>query len=361
MNRRLAVVLLLFAFAPHLRADDWRAELLAYLGSNPDYAGAESFLKAQVSSLKPEDLQTAQALLPYLADKLGRNEEEQDLICAYFEKYSDNDPDFAFLDGETFRDFLSFWERWKSTYPVVTDLNFLSYPAESRPALPASVQVGLELSNGAYYRLSLGPYVLEGGFWAKGFHILTLPVSGLFEQSGVTDFLLDLKAGDLVVRRPIRIAVDIKMGAPVAPAPATPVLRDTNRRSAEPPSLTALTGEIDLYVGDKLILKSRKIPAKIPPMDIPLPGPAMPGQKPYMPPPTTGPMATGVSILDALALTYKTLKDLFSKKPQPPSPPAYQKVSSLFVSYVHTDSDGQAADAQAVIRLERAGGRILRE
>ena len=48
-------------------------------------------------------------------------------MADYFETYQDNDPDFGFLDEYTLRDFLSFWATWKRIYPLVYDLNLLSY------------------------------------------------------------------------------------------------------------------------------------------------------------------------------------------------------------------------------------------
>ncbi len=122
-----------------------------------------------------------------------------------------------------------------------------------------------------------------------------------------------------------------------------------------------MVGQIDLYVGDKLILRSRKLPVVTPPINIPIPGPSMPNQKPYMPTPTTGPLASGVSILDALALTYKTLKDLLAKKPPKPSPPVYQKVTTLEYSFTRAEADGAPSEVRALVRIKPARGRILRD
>lgn len=218
--------------------------------------------------------------------------------------------------------------------------------------------MGLELLNDAYYRISLGPYILEGGHWRRGFHILTIPVRGLFEREGAYEFLLDLRAGDLIVRKPINIEIVVADLAAPAPSPrslASPA------SYAGVPTVSAMEGEISFYVDGKLILKSRKITPKPPPLSFPLPGPSMPGQKPYLPPPKTDPMASGVSIIDALALAYKAIKDLTARKPPKPSPPAYRKVDSLAFSYIRTTAEGLPSSARAGVTLALSPGRVFRE
>jgi len=357
MTKRIATALLLvLALTPVLRAD-WKSELLSRLGRNPDYRAAWSYLIEEAQELEPEDRQTAQALLPFLAAKLGDTDRERDLISEYFETYRDNDPDFGFLDDYTLRAFLAFWISWKRIYPLVYDLSFLSYPKGPPTGLPASIDVGLELLNDAFYRISLGPYILEGGHWPKGFHILTIPLHGLFERSDTYEFILDLKSGDIISRKPIRIQVDIAdLAATPAPAPRGAF----SSRSSEPIRVIA-EGEISVYVDNKLILKSRKIAAKPAPFTFPLGGPLMQGQKPYLPPPKDDPMSRGVSILDALALAYKAIKDLLAKKPLPPSPPSYQKVSSLSFAYSRTTAEGSSVPARASVLLSPSRAVMLKE
>ena len=317
-----ALVLLLFRTAA---AADWRTELLAFLAPRPDYPRALEYVRAKSGGLDAADLQTAEALIPYLASKTGDTALERDAISDYFEKYLANDPDFGFLDEVTYRDFLNFWIRWRSRYPLVSDLNFLSYGGQDRSDLPARLEVGLELMNDAYYKLSLGPYALEGGYWTKGFHILTVPVSGLFTRAGTYEFVLDLKTGDLLVRKPIGLVVDLQSAGSGGPAaPVLPKIDNSRFRRPAAPAPGGAEGWLSLYVGGKLIMKSRKLPAQAPPFSIPIAGPSMPGQKPYMPPPTNDPMAQSVSILGAVALAYKALKELMAKKPPAPSPPSYQ-------------------------------------
>lgn len=357
IKRTAAVLVLVLAATAALRAD-WRSELNARLGADRDYRGAWLFLADEYKKLEAEDRHTAAFILPYLAAKSGDGEAERDLVADYFETYQDNDPDFGFLDVGPLRELLTFWGPWKKTYPLVYDVNLLSYSRTPVTGLPASVDIGLELLNEALYRISLGPYVLEGGLWPKGFHILTIPLRGLFERSDTYEFTLDLKAGDIVCRRPIRVRIDI---ADLAPAPV-PVRRDDALAALPSVPLRPIReGEISVYIDGKLVLKSRKIAARAAAFTFPLGGPLMQGQKPYMPPPKTDPMMSGVNILDALALAYKAIKDLVAKKPPKPSPPSYQKVSSLAFAYARTTSADQSVSARASLSLPPSRAVILKD
>ncbi|NTV82002.1 MAG: hypothetical protein HGA24_11350 [Candidatus Aminicenantes bacterium] len=356
-HRRIAAALVLFlALSAALRAD-WKSELNSRLGRDPDYRAARDYLAEEAKKLEPEDRQAAALILAFLTAKLGEKAREMDLVADYFETYRDYDPDFGFLDDYTIRDFLAFWARWKRSYPLVFDISLLAYDRGIATGIPGSVDIGLDILNEAFYRVSLGPYILEGGYWPAGYHILTIPLRGLFERSESYEFVLDLKSADLIVRKPIRLRVDI---ADVS-APVPSARRETGSTAAGVPLKPIQEGELSLYIDGKLVLRSRKIAAKPSSFAFPLGGPLMPGQKPYMPPPKDDPMSHGVDVISALALAYKALKDLVIKRPLPPSPPSYQKVSSLSFAYPRTTAEGETVSARASLALSPARGTVLRE
>jgi hypothetical protein len=350
--------LVAFGFAS---AADWRTELLSYLSPRPDYQKALHFLVEKIATIDGAERQTADALISFIASKAGDRTEEENRISDYFEKYHDNDPDFSFLDDLTRREFLVFWAHWKTTYPLVTGVRFLSYPRGGDSDIPAGIRIGFDLLNNAYYKITLGSRVLEGGLWGRGFHIIDFPAENIFDRSATYTLVLDLKAGDTVVRKPIPIKVTVSdVGTVRSPAPSLPPIADGSKKAATLPPLSTLEGEISLYVDGKLILTSRKVPSAPPPLNIPLAGPLMQGTKPYMPPPTTDPIANSVSIIDAIAMTYKTLKDLFAKKPPAPSPPPYREVTSLSFSYERVEEDGALVDAKAEVLLDQERGTVFR-
>ncbi len=336
---------------------DWRTALLSYLGPSPDYPAAREFLEREVFSIPEEDRQTALALQAFFCRKTSDPEKEKLLVTRYFETYFDNHPDFGFLDDWTRRDFLAFWGPWTIRYPLITGLNFLEYRASEEMGLPSKVQVGFDLLNEALYKIDDGDVVLEGGHWAKGFHIVELPVSGLFEDSGTHEFSLILKAGDLVVRKPILIEIEVRTEmAATSPAgwgQTTPPSTFTGEPQKVP------EGELALYVDGKLILTSKKSAPRSPePLKIPIPGPSMPGTKPYLLPPKEDPLSRGVSILDAISLAYQAIKDLTTKKPPKPSPPSYTKATSMVFPFLRWEDDGELRDGRAELRLVHAPGVV---
>jgi hypothetical protein len=298
---------------------DWKQDILSYLGSPKDYPGALGYLQAAYPGLEETEKQTARAFLAYLSGKIGGREEERRWIVSYFELYRDIDPLFDFLDWESRRDFVDYWGRWKTAYPLVTDLNLLEAVGPNAGAPTAEIRIGVELANPAYYKISDEAGTLEGGLWQAGFHILTLPAGGLYDRSGVRSFTLDLKAGDLILRK--RIGVDVDLQTPLGTSPAAP--------AAPAPRMRDITGEISLYIGDKLIMTSRKTISKSPTLTFPIPGPSAPNTKPYLAPRENDPMLNSASILDAVGLAYQTIRDLLKKKPPAPSPPTYQKVKRM--------------------------------
>jgi len=356
--RRIAAALALFLALPTALRADWKSELNSRLGRNPDYRAARDYLAEEAKKLEPDDRQAAALILAFLTAKLGEKDQEKDLAADYFETYRDYDPDFGFLDDYTIRDFLGFWAGWKRSYPLVSDISLLAYDRGIATGIPGSVEIGLDLLNEAFYRVSLGPYILEGGYWPAGYHILTIPLRGLFERSEGYEFILDLKSADFIVRKPIRLRIDIAdVSAPV-PSPR----REAGSTVAGVPLKPVQEGELSLYIDGKLVLRSRKIAAKPSSFAFPLGGPLMPGQKPYMPPPRdNNPMAHGIDVVSALALAYKALKDLVVKRPPPMSPPSYQKVSSLSFAYPRTTAEGETVSARASLSLSPGHGVILRE
>jgi hypothetical protein len=348
MNKRAIVGLAFFLFCGPVFASNWRATLLSHLGPNPDFPAARSFLERETPTIPEEDRQTALAILAFLCRKTSDIETERVLVTRYFETYFDNHPDFGFLDDWTRRDFLAFWGPWTTRYPLVTGMSFLEYRNSEEMGLPATIRIGMDLLNGALYKISDSRQVLEGGQWTKGFHILDLPVSGLFEETGSHEFSLILKAGDLVLRKPIRIEIEVRTEKPSSPtAYGTAAPASSSDRPQKVPE-----GEIALYVGGELILTSKKTAPRSPkPLKIPIPGPSMPGTKPYLLPPREDPMSRGVSILDALSLAYKAIKDLTAKKPPKPSPPSYTKTTSMAFPFLKWDDDGELRDGRAEVRL----------
>jgi len=336
---------------------DWKQEVLGYLSPQRDYPAARAYLRENFAKIDPLEKSNALAFIAYLARMTGDGRDEQDRIAEYFETYGDTDPAFDFPDELLRRDFVMFWAKWKSTYPLVTGLVFLERADESNSSPPARLEVGLELLNGAYYKVSVSDGILEGGLWQQGFHILKLPFSGRYDRPGSLEFDLDLKTSGMVVRKRITVDVDVRATGPTAFLSA---VKTAVPGRLPPPKL--VEGEVSLYIGDKLILKSKKLSTKTAPIKFKIPGPSAPGTKPFLAPKKEDPMLNTVSILDAVALAYQTVKDLIKKKKAGPvSSPAYQKTQQLAFSFARESPDNGEVIYKGSVSIKPAAATVLRD
>lgn len=336
-------------------SDDWRTDLSILLETERDYAAAAHRLRDLLPSIEGEDRITAEALLAYVSWKTGDAAAERLQIVSFFESYGDAVPSIGFLGTFTRRDFLAFWSRWSRTYPLITGISLL-VPFEDRdPGLPGELDIGIDISNEALYKLSSEGIVSDGGLWQPGFRILTLPLPKPFSAPFSVDYDLELKTESLTVRKRIRIEAETLSRTRLETAPAA------FSESTEYLSVSSSSGELSLYIGDELILIVRKTAPRTASLKFPLPGPSMPGQKPFLPPPRDDPMASGASILDAVGLAYKALSDLTRRKPSPPSRPSYRKADEWTVSYIHREGEASVYRVLAEIRLRAESAALVED
>ena len=330
---------------------------MSLLDPQRDFGGALAYLHdVYPAGIDDQDKPDALAMLAFLADKAGEAEQARELAVDYFETYKDNDPGFTYLNDALLREFVVFWGGWKRTYPLITNILFLERPDESESFPPLSLEVGLDIMNPGYYKISRGERVLEGGFWQAGYHILRLPVTSAYEGADRADFDLDLRTGAMVVRKRISIVIGIQE----SPTPTLFPKRSNGAR--DPISLPRpVEGEVSLYIGDKLILASKKLSSRPSPIVFKLPGPSAPGTKPYMAPRRDDPILNQVSILDAVATIYDVLKDLGKKKKAAAAEaPAYQKTAQRAFSFTRAASDGSAVRIKASLSLETGAAAVLK-
>jgi len=358
MIKRPAVLFLAVLLSAPALSADWKTDVRALLDPpRHDLAAARAFLRESYDGLEPEDKPTAAEFLAFLARKAGDPRDELERVVACFETYGDIEPDFDFLGDALGREFMIFWGTWKTSYPLASGFVLLERAGEDDPSPPDRLEVGLDLLNEAYYRVSSDGDTLAGGLWQEGFHILRLPFSGGYEGTGEIAFDLDLKVAELVVRKRITVKVDVESSPtfsfpPVAPAGGAPA----------PPAPRAVEGEVSLYVGDKLILTSKKLSAKPSPLKIPIPGPSPWGTKPFMVPRKDAPQFNQVSVLDAVSLAIQAIKDIGKKrKLASVSPPSYRRTQALAFSFTRPGPSGTELRYRASVSLDASNGTIARE
>jgi hypothetical protein len=73
-------------------------------------------------------------------------------------------------------------------------------------------------------------------------------------------------------------------------------------------------------------------------------------------------MLNTVSVLDALALAYQTVKDLIKKKKAgPASPPVYQKTQQFAFSFTREGPDSGEVVYRGSVSMKPAAATILRD
>ncbi len=360
MIKRAAVPLLAALLSVTAVFADWKDDVRAFLDPpRRDIAAARTYLREGFDALDPEEKPAAAELLAFLARKAGDPRDELERVVACFETYGDVDPAFDFLDDALGRELMLFWGNWKTAYPLASGFVLLERTGDDDITPPARLEVGLDLLNAAYYRVSGEGGTLAGGLWQGGFHILRLPFSGAYDRTGEIGFDLDLKVAGLVVRKRITVRVDVQSSAAYTLPPVEAV--PTSARPA-PPAPRAVEGEVSLYVGDKLILTAKKLSSKPSPLKIPIPGPSPWGTKPYIVPRKDTPQFNQVSILDAVSLALQAIKDIGKKrKAASISPPSYRKAPVLGFAFTRPGPSGSEVRYRASVSLSAANGTVAAE
>ena len=359
MIKRAAAPFLAILLSATAVSADWKSDVRTLLDPpGRDFAGARAYLAEGFDGLDPQDKPTAAELLAFLASKAGDSREALERVVACFETYGDVEPAFDFLDDALGREFMLYWGNWKTTYPLASGFVLLERIGESDAAPPARLEIGLDLLNEAYYRVSGEGGTLAGGLWQGGFHILRLPFSG-YDRTGEIAFDLDLRIEGLVVRKRISVKVDVQ-STPAFTLPPVEAERAYARPSS--PAPRAVEGEVSLYVGDKLILTSKRLSSKPSPLKIPIPGPSPWGTKPYMAPRKDSPQLNQVSILDAVALALDAIRGIGKKRKEASvSPPSYRRTQAIGFAFTRPGPAGAEVRYRASVSVSAANGTLAGE
>ncbi len=322
-------------------ASDWRLEVAAFFGDKTDYLAAAKYLNRQLSSLSDEDKPVALGLLSFIYNRLGDKEGEYRFLGEYFEKYGPLDAVYHFLPLSTQNAIISYLRDWILRYPWVLKIGFVETSApQAKPAAPsppAKLVLGLEMANEAYFKFFEGENVLGGGQFRRGHNSVSLDTSKLFRESGAQMYTLELKAGDLIVRRKLTVVVSLSSFGTVS---------DKNPSAKSPEYV------LKLFLGDDLLASSRKPPPSTPPIKIDLPKPTGiydpwgPGYQNKPEIPNTFP------ILGIPAIINELIKSLKKKDDVEPVPPVELK-PELTVLFKGKHEGGRAVEIIARIRLDQ--------
>lgn len=333
--------LLLFLSAVQFLSAQWKNEIAGYLGDKKDYKGAAEYLISHLGQMDNADKPDVCALLAFSFSKLNDRASELEWIVQYFETYQGKDTSFIFLDIITQAEVVEYIARWKSRYPLITEIAFISTQPDSVLFVQGILPLDIEISNDGYYKFSTDKEVIKAGLFQAGFNLIGLEIRPLLEKPGTYVYWLETKADDLILKKEIDIEVEVH--SPFLIPKARPTILNIN----------PMEYKLSMYVDGELILTSKKtekdvlLKLDIPPSKNPF------GFKPDYYVTRNNPGQNFVSILDAIGVAYQLLKDLLKKKKSGEiETPKIQKLQEISLAWKQNDTDGTEKETRARLKLK---------
>jgi hypothetical protein len=316
----------------------WTAPLADYFGQKKDYGGAVTYLLGNLEKIDESDKPAAYELLAFCCHKLNDTAGERNWITAYFDADVGNEPIFGFLDEQSYADLSRFITDWRIRFPKVADIAIVANRLQSGSSAPALIPLVVDISREAYFRLVSKEGIIKGGLFQAGTNSLNIEAGRFFEDSGTHVFFLDLKAGDIVLRKEIN--VEIKLENPVPPPEPD---RIPPKKVKEPEY------KLSMYVGGKLILSNTKLPKDVP---LKIEWPKGTVALPKFPRDQANYNLNAFSIPDALSALYSAVKDIVKGKNTKAPEFKYKKEQQSEISFLTTDDEGLQKKVDATIRLK---------
>jgi hypothetical protein len=349
MKKRIAGLALLAALGATRASADWRAELANYFGEEKagDFKGAVGFLTGEIDSLADEDKPVACGILAYLHSQLGDRKNEYLRLGEYFEKYGAVGLAYNFLPLSTRNSVLRYLREWQLRYPWVLKIGFVSPggPAATFPAAspPETVLLGIEMASDVYYKLTDGENILKGGQFRRGFNAIALQARKLFREPGAFPYVLEFKAGDLVVRRELIIGVQMDLQGILGSPSGGP----TNDEFI-----------LEMFFGQELLASSRKTVFSTRDLGIEVPPPS--GKyDPFGPGYQNDPkIPNSIPIMAIPAAILEAIKALKKKDEVEPVPPVELK-TDIVVPFRRPNASGDMIEVRARVSLGLREMRFL--
>ena len=349
MIKRIACLALLAALGAAQASADWRAELANYFGEEKaaDFKGAVGFLAGEIESLTDEDKPVACGMLAYLHGQLGDRKNEYLRLGEYFEKYGAVGLGYNFLPLSTRNSVLRYLREWQLRYPWVLKIGFVSPggPAATSPAAspPETVLLGIEMASDVYYKLRDGENILKGGQFHRGFNSVAIEAKKLFRASGAFPYVLEFKAGDLVVRRELIIGVQMDLQGILGSPTGGP-------RNDE--------FILEMFFGQELLASSRKTVFSTRDLGIEVPPPS--GKyDPFGPGYQNQPkIPNSIPIMAIPAAILEAIKALKKKDEVEPVPPVEVK-TDIVVPFRRPNARGDMIEVRARVSLGLREMRFL--
>ena len=338
MIKKLFLLFLLMSIVLPSNAD-WMSDVSSYL-SGGDYNGAIDYLMSHPEEAGKAPNPVISGLLAYSYHKLQNNSMEYEWLGEYFENYRGEEIIFDFLDDATYKDMLNYLMVWKARYPFVSEMAFVESDIYQGPSPPDKLIIGIDVESDAYYKLSSEEGVIRGGLLKQGFNSISIKANDFFQKSGSRTYFLDLKKGDLIVSKEIEIDIQIDSSVKV-------------KRKIEVADKPVPNPEfkISLFVGDKLIIESKKLAYENLPLKLHLP-PWPDELRPYGPIYENKFALNSFAISDAVGAIYQLYKLIKNGKKDDTKPKPIQKQMQVRSTFLREASGGEAEEFRAVITLK---------
>jgi hypothetical protein len=322
------------------QAPDWRSTAANYF-YNRDFLNAAEYLREQLPNVDASEKPTVIGLLAFLSNRLGNKSQARDWMLQFFETYGGPNLSLPFLDIVSEGDVTAYLNSWRSRYPQVTNLTLVRRRNNPGAMPPETVELGIEISADAFYRFSDTNGIMGGGLLHQGFNILGIPAEHFFDRSGAHVFVLDLKQGEVLLRKELTVSIGVTPEA----AP-----------SAEKMLTEALGMEylLSFYFGDKLVVSSSKLGQAANPLKLDLKPTNLKANPLFKPPGQHDPFdpsMTGFSIPGAIGVLTGLVKDLLTKKPQKIES-TIDKVGSYTLTYFRSGAGSSEVEVKATVTLQ---------
>jgi hypothetical protein len=340
MTRKFSLVLFLAALCVAPVAADWRTEIAGFFSDDKavDYRAAQNYLEGQFGSLSEEDKPVACGLLAFFYARLGDKGQEYRRLGEYFEEYGALNMGFQFLPPSARAAVSRYLRDWQLKYPWVMKIGIVASTGVNVSASidpPERLILGIEMAGDVLYKFSESGNVIKGGMFHRGFNEITFEARRLFRESGSSLYLLEFKAGDLLVRRTLVITIQREMFGALA-------------KPAEIPKTAEYA--VKIFLGDRLLAASQRTVAVTPPLKLPVPPPS--GKyDPFGPGYQNQPKFPSAIPLGAIPAVIKELIDAFKKRNASEPVPAVELKTDLQFLFSEKNPDAPQVEVRARLWL----------
>lgn len=332
------ILIVLLAVCVQVLPAQWKDEVADIFRKSREYKSIAEWVLARLDKMDAADKPDASGLMAFCFNKLNDRAAEIKWIAEYFESYHAEDSGYAFLDLVSQAEVIAFLSRWKGRYPFIPEIALIAGVEGNPIVIQGILPLGFDLRADAYYKFYEGSTVLKAGLFKSGPNILSLDANDLFLRPGKRAYFLELKSGELILRK--EIDLDIEVFAPWTSQKAPTFKREPTHY------------KLSMYVGGDLVMFSQKTENPVPlKMDV------QPNQNPFGYKPDyyvtrNNPGMNFISIFDAIGVLYQLLKDLFKKKDGKAEPPKIQIVQEMTISNRQKDADGNDRETKVSIKLK---------